>query len=119
MDIQTAGRVVDRLFMRFAMRWPRDFLMEYEGLKIDDVKAEWAPDLCDFTMDQVAAAFDAVKVNPFPPTLGTFLAYCKAERSRAMQAKLPRRFTPEEIEENKGRIKDMFEVLAKAKRMPA
>ena len=45
MKTAKSQQVVDRLFERFALRWARLFLNEYEGLDINKVKEEWSKDL--------------------------------------------------------------------------
>ena len=117
MDANTAARAVDRLFERFALRWAKSFLKEYEGLDVDKVKAEWIDELMPFTIEQVAHAFDALKNQTFAPSLPTFCAYCKAARPAAATA-LPNKFTPEQLAENRENIRRIKEKLAAAKRMP-
>ena len=117
MDLPKTRAVVDRLFERFALRWAKSFLKDYEGLDIELVKQEWIDDLSKFTLPQVSHAFEALKDQTFPPSLPTFCAYCKAAPP-PVTAKLPEKFTPEQLQENRERVAGLFEVLARAKRMP-
>lgn len=118
MDANTAARAVDRLFERFALRWAKSFLKEYEGLDVEAVKQEWVADLSKFSIEQIAHAFEALKDQTFPPSLPTFCAYCKAAPPK-QTARLPEKFTPEQLEENRAAIARIKATLAAARRMPA
>jgi len=91
------------------------FLKEYEGLDITLVKAEWINDLSKYSMEQVAYAFETCKDKEYPPTLPTFVSYCKATPRNVEPLRLGRKFTPEEIAANKARLKDMLGMLAAKK----
>ena len=40
MDLPKTRAVVDRLFERFALRWAKSFLKDYEGLDIERMRME-------------------------------------------------------------------------------
>jgi RecB family exonuclease len=117
MEPAKAAYAVDRLFERFTLRWPKTFLRDYEGLDIGLVKAEWRADLEGMSPDQVTYAFEALKDQTFPPSLPTFLAYCKAAPPKPVAA-LPNKFTEEQLAENRAAIARIRETLAAAKKMP-
>lgn len=102
-----ARNAVDRMFERFALRWARVFLTEYEGLDIGAVKLEWAEELQRFTLEQARTAFESCKYNQFPPSLPTFVAYCKAAPF-AENKRIEQQFTPEDLERNKGKIRQIL-----------
>ena len=99
--------VVDRLFEKFALRWARVFLNEYEGLNVNDVKAEWAGDLTAFTMDQARQAYENCKDNQYPPSLPTFKALCKAATTAPAPKKIEHHFTKEQMARNRARVREM------------
>ena len=111
--------VVDRLFEKFALRWARVFLNEYEGLDVADVKDEWAGDLTAFSIDQARQAYENCKDNQYPPSLPTFKALCKAARVDQPK-KVEQMFTEEQMARNRARVRQMvadFARLQDEKRM--
>lgn len=109
-----AERVVQKLFERFALRYARTFLAEFEGLDIEAVKAEWAEEMQHFSVEQVRKAFEGVKYNQYPPSLPTFVAYCKSGPVSTSPA-LPEKFTPEQLARNKAKVRELIEQLAQGK----
>lgn len=112
-----AQAVVDRLFEKFALRWARLFLNEYEGLDVDKVKKEWAGDLERFDMEQARHAFEACKFSQYPPSLPMFVQHCKACPKPEVE-KLERKLTDEEMQRNRAKLKGMLEMLTKGKLVP-
>ena len=113
-----ARHVVDKMFERFALRWSRVFLTEYEGLDIGAVKAEWAEDLQRFTLDQARKAFENCKFNQFPPSLPTFLAHCKAAPF-ADAPRIEQKLTPEDIARNRAKIREIVNDFSQRMKMQA
>ena len=117
MKTAKSQQVVDRLFERFALRWARLFLNEYEGLDINKVKEEWSKELERFDVEQVTHGFEACKFSQYPPSLPTFIQHCKAAPCR-VPVRMERKFTDEEIKRNRDRLKSILDMLTKGKLVP-
>ena len=55
----------------------------WAGVDLEDVKKCWSDELRIYSIDQVGAAVDGLKVNNFPPTLPEFLQLCAASKAKA------------------------------------
>jgi len=102
-----AVHVVDKLFERFALRYARVFLTEYEGLDISAVKSEWAEELQRFSIDQCRNAFENCKYAQYPPSLPTFIAHCKAAPFQEAK-RIEQTFTEEDLQRNKKKIRQIL-----------
>jgi hypothetical protein len=69
---------VNRVFTRLSLVFGRDFMSRYDGLDIDDVKAEWALDLASFAQapDAIKFALDNLP-SAKPPTVLEFRDLCR------------------------------------------
>ena len=72
------SRWVDALFTKLTVIYGHDFLRRYEGLPMDEVKAEWAERLSGFHVQPEAIAH-ALSVLPpdRPPTILGFVDLCR------------------------------------------
>lgn len=69
---------VDRVFTRLTLVFGRDFMARYDGLEIDDVKAEWAEDLAGFQQAPEAIKYALEHIpSDKPPTSLQFRDLCR------------------------------------------
>lgn len=80
---------IDRIFTKLSLRYGTQFMRKYEGLEIQDVKAEWADELSGFgeRADAVRYAFDHLPADQ-PPNIMQFKALCNSA-PRPEQPMLP------------------------------
>lgn len=108
---------IDRLFLRMASNYGKHWFDMWGDTPIEAMKQEWQEGLTGFTLGVVFKAVDYCRDKPidYPPTLPMFRAICKSLQPKQEFAKLERKFTKEEIEKNKGRMKDILAGLSKNK----
>lgn len=113
---------IEKLFQKFEDFYGSKWADQFGAFPRERVKATWAEELAGFAAipDAIKAALDAQKASMFPPTLPEFLQLCRdaahrfpAEKPMALEHKL----TPEQIEINKQRIREMVNSLAHGKRI--
>ena len=68
---------VDRIFTKLSLVYGRDFLSRWEGLELDDVKADWAHELSGMAVrpDRIKYALEHLPASK-PPTVLEFRAIC-------------------------------------------
>lgn len=71
------GEWVERLFARLSAMYGARFADMWSGLDMAKVKAAWAEDLGDLTLDEVTRGVSACKLRDWPPTLPEFLSLCR------------------------------------------
>jgi hypothetical protein len=78
---------VDRIFTRLTLVFGRDFMARYDGLEIDDVKAEWGEDLAGFQQapDAIRYALENIPSDK-PPTSLQFRDLCRRAPQYAPKA---------------------------------
>lgn len=89
---------VDRIFQKLTLTYGRDFLGRWEGVPLEEVKADWAHELDGYEKAPHAIHHALKNLPAKPPTVLDFRALCQkapassdAPRLDAPQAK----FTPE------------------------
>lgn len=84
---------IDRLFQRFAVVYGNRLFSNFDGVPMDEVKAEWGRELGRFSADHLRVALDMLRhAHPsFVPTLYEFEALCveATRRQAATVTKLP------------------------------
>lgn len=108
---------IERLFQRLEDFYGSKWATQYGAFPRERVKATWAEELAGFAdkPEALAAALDAQKFSPFPPTLPEFLNLCRnaASRTGPTLMALEHKLSPEDIERNRARIKALAEQLAR------
>ena len=117
MTPEESKAIVGKLFEKFALRWARVFLQEYEGLNINTVKAEWAEELQRLTVEQTRHGYEGCKYNQYPPSLPTFLAVCKSASVPPPKQIKEDYFTPEQLARNKVRIREILNNMTRKMRV--
>ena len=74
---------VDRIFAKLTLVYGTDFTRRWEGLDVDDVKADWARELAMYQQAPAAIAY-ALENLPEnkPPNVLQFRALCRAAPNR-------------------------------------
>lgn len=68
---------VDRIFLKLTLTFGRDFLSRWEGVPIEDVKADWAHELRGFQQNPSAIAYGLENcLAGKPPTVHEFKTAC-------------------------------------------
>ena len=90
----------------------------WQGQDMQDVWEDWAEALQGCSLGAIKHGIDLAKLDTSnnPPTQGQFLALCKTYRPAVNKLQLVHRLTPEQIEENKRRIAEITNNLAKKQR---
>ena len=76
---------IDELFTRLHLRYGAAFLRQYDGLEVEDVKADWADFLDGFSGDDIRYALDYLPER-FPPNAMEFRALCRKAPVAAVSA---------------------------------
>lgn len=107
---------VERIFSRMAALYGTLFSDRWRDADLSEVKAVWAEELASFSDNPecyglaLKALVDGYK---FPPTLPEFVALCRASYKRPTQISLEHKLSPEEIERNKQRARQMSDRLGR------
>lgn len=108
---------VERIFGHISALYGSKFLDMWRGQDVNAVKAIWSEKLGGFSdkPHAIKAALDALDEKPFPPTLPEFLHMCRdaARRINPTALQLEHKATPEQIENNRRRIREITESLFK------
>lgn len=96
---------VDRIFTKLSLVYGRDFLSRWEGLELDDVKADWAHELSGMSVrpERIRYALENLPASK-PPTVLDFRAICMQAQFDELPA-LPAPMSAEQIQKNMDRIK--------------
>jgi hypothetical protein len=100
---------VDRIFTKLTMIYGREFLGRWEGLNIDEVKADWASELSGFKEfpDSIAYALNNMPEGIKPPTVLDFRAMCRKAPEKPV-VMLENKLTKEQMAANKKRIAELI-----------
>jgi hypothetical protein len=84
MSLQT--QVIDRLFARLTLTYGRAFMLQWEGLPVNDVKSTWAHELAEFRsrLDPIAWALENL-----PERCPNVIAFRNLARSAPRPADAP------------------------------
>ena len=91
-------------------------MAKWDGLNMDDVYADWAEALQDFTLQSINGAIIASKTCKNPPNQGEFMELCKQFKP-AQLLKIEHKLTPEQMAANRARLAQIAEMLAKRKKV--
>jgi hypothetical protein len=69
-------RFVERIFSRLLVRYGSAWLRMWDGVEMDDVKADWAEQLDGFENSPLAIKFALENLPEKPPTILQFKALC-------------------------------------------
>jgi hypothetical protein len=100
---------VERIFTKLTMIYGREFLGRWEGLNIDEVKADWAHELAGFK-DHPECIAHALKNMPDgikPPTVLEFRAICRKAPDKPV-VMIENKLTQEQMIANKKRIAELI-----------
>ena len=115
---------IEKLFQKFEDFYGAKWAAQYGDFPRDRVKRTWAEELGGFAdmPGAISGALNAQKSNPFPPTLPEFLGLCRESAKRMAGSNAPalqHKLTPEEIEANRKRIREMADSLVGARKVSA
>ena len=88
----------------------------WADIPMEAVKAEWVDGLREFSLADIGKAITYCQTTEkykFPPTLPEFRDLCKAMRQTPVVAKIARKYTPEELEQNREKLRKAFSVVKK------
>ena len=107
---------IERIFTRMSAMYGALFRERWRDCDLDEVKRVWAEELSSFS-DNPECFGLALKAMvgecKFPPTLPEFVAICRKHYSRPKLVALEHKLTPEDIERNKARAKEIVERLGR------
>ncbi len=107
---------IERIFSRMMAYYGTLFSDRWRDSNLHEVKAVWAEELASFSDSpecfrlSLAAMVDG---STFPPTLPEFKALCRTHYKRPQMVALEHKLSPEDIERNKSRAKQMAERLGR------
>lgn len=80
---------VDRIFAKLTLVYGTDFTRRWEGLNVDDVKADWARELAMYQQApaSITYALENLPENK-PPNVLQFRALCRAAPNRPVTPRL-------------------------------
>lgn len=67
---------IDKIFQKLSLTFGRDFLGRWEGIDIEDVKADWAHELAWVEAHPQAISYALQNLTAKPPTVHDFRAAC-------------------------------------------
>lgn len=96
---------VDRIFTKLSLVYGRDFLSRWEGLELDDVKADWAHELSGMAVrpERIKYALEHLPASK-PPTVLDFRVLCMQAQFDELPA-LPAPSDPAVVAEGVRRLK--------------
>lgn len=68
---------VDKIFQKLTLTYGRDFLGRWEGVPLEEVKADWAHELDGYENAPHAIHYALKNLPPKPPTVLDFRALCQ------------------------------------------
>lgn len=108
---------IDRIFNHLSGLYGSKFTDMWRETDIAEVKLLWAEKLAGFKgrPEAIKSAMDALDDKPWPPTLPEFLHLCRdaARRAGPLVPALEHKLSPEDIERNKARAREMAEKLGR------
>ncbi len=106
---------VNQIWKKLSIRFGRQFLARWDGVDLEDVKADWAEQLAGFICrpDCIAYALDNLPSDK-PPTATQFRDLCRArpETSHAPQLDMKRGPIPANVMQALDRLKEPLEIAA-------
>lgn len=69
---------VEKIFQKLSLIYGRDFLGRWEGIPLDEVKADWAHELSGYQQSPDAISYALQNLPRKPPTVLEFRAICEA-----------------------------------------
>jgi hypothetical protein len=69
---------VEKIFQKLTLVYGRDFLGRWEGIPLEEVKADWAHELAGYRNSHDALAYALQNLPRKPPTVLEFRAICEA-----------------------------------------
>lgn len=107
---------IERIFSKMSSYYGTLFSDRWRDCNLVEVKAVWAEELSSFS-DNTECFGLALKAMvgecKFPPTLPEFVAICRKHYVRPKLMALEHKLTPEDIERNKERARQMAERLGR------
>lgn len=107
---------IERIFTRMSVMYGALFRERWRDCDLDEVKRVWAEELSSFSDNPecFGLALKAMVAEcKFPPTLPEFVAICRKHYSRPKLVALEHKLTPEDIERNRARAKEIAERLGR------
>lgn len=89
---------VEKLFQKLSLVYGRDFLGRWEGIPLEDVKADWAHELAGYENSPDSLAYALQHLPPRAPTVLEFRAICQhapIQPKTPLVEKNPPTYTPE------------------------
>lgn len=80
---------VEKIFQKLSLVYGRDFLGRWDGIPLEEVKADWAHELSGYQQSPSAISYALQNLPPKPPTVLEFLAICRrapASNTPALEA---------------------------------
>lgn len=82
---------IDKIFHKLALTYGRDFLGRWEGLDIEEVKADWAHELRGYAQNPAALAYGLEScLSGKPPTVQDFKTACARRNAEFVTLPSPR-----------------------------
>lgn len=108
---------IDRIFSYLSGLYGAKFTDMWRETDIASVKLLWAEKLAGFKErpEVIKAAMDSLDDKPWPPTLPEFLHLCRdaARRFGPKVMAIEHKLTPEDVERNKARARELVEKLGR------
>lgn len=77
---------IDRIFEKLSLVYGQEFLGRWEGIKLADVKSDWAHELAFTAERPEALAYALANLPERPPTVATFKRLCQECPRPALEA---------------------------------
>lgn len=77
---------IEKIFQKLALTYGRDFIGRWEGIPLEEVKADWAHELSGYQQSPNAIHYALTNLPLKPPTVYEFRAICQ----RAQSVEAPR-----------------------------
>lgn len=68
----------DKIFQKLALVYGRDFTGRYEGIPLEEVKADWAHELSGYQQSPHSIAYALQNLPEKPPNVLQFRAICRS-----------------------------------------
>jgi hypothetical protein len=98
---------MERVFQKLLMAFGNQMSAKWDGFNLDEVYADWAESASNLTLGAINHGIELSKHCKHPPSQGEFIELCKQYKPEE-RLKLDHKLTPEQIEANKEKLKEIM-----------
>ena len=105
---------MELIFKKLAMAFGNQMAAKWGGLNQQEVYADWAESMQEFSIGAINHGIEAAKNLQHPPSQGEFKTLCKGYKPK-LPPMIEHKVSPEQLEKNRVRIAEIARNLAAKK----